>query len=312
MKKVLRNLYTDIAGNPIGVYTYEYGKGQPGLYIQGGVHGGEVTYFIFEELHKFLKKNESKLKKKICLAPIINPVAWSQRIYYYTVGKFDLYKGGDWNRSYPGKESTMSARNSQKIFNLIRDYEFAIDLHTARTSKPYVIYMEKALENFVKVLGIPYNYFIDLSSPLQTKYKGVFNEAMKNINKPAVTIESGSHDSYEEENIKKVFDAIVRLLNHLDILQSPVEKGASLLFSTNFVDVMYSPISGFVKYYISPQEKFIKNQILCDIYTSGSLGKTISIRAPFDGVMFELAKSYITWTGDELVRIIDNKNIKKV
>src|SRR3972149_10364805 len=123
MKKTKLHLYTDISGNEIGVNQYHYGSGKKSLYIQGGVHGGELTYFIFVELDRWLRQNEDKLKKTVTLTPLVNPTAWNQRVYYYTVGKFDLYKGRDWNRSYPGKDTTLSARNSAKVFEYMKNYE---------------------------------------------------------------------------------------------------------------------------------------------------------------------------------------------
>ena len=136
MKKKKLALYKAVYGDEVSVLVYTFGKGKNTLYIQGGVHGGEVTFFILHELVNYLKSIEEKLDGTVTVVPICNPVSWSQRVYYYTAGKFDLYKGKDWNRSYPGSETTLSSRMSKKIFEIASKHECVIDLHTARNSKP--------------------------------------------------------------------------------------------------------------------------------------------------------------------------------
>lgn len=306
MKSKKITLYTDISGNTIQIKTYTYGTGKPGLYIQGGVHGGEVTYFIFHALHKFLRKNEKLLKKQVLLAPLINPTAWNQRIYYYTVGKFDLYKGGDWNRSYPGKETTLSDRNSHILFNLAKQHEFAIDLHTARHSKPYTLFADSGLSAYITSLGLTYNFF---TPSRNAKYNGAFHTELAAIGKKALTIESGSHDSYDAETIVAVTSAIKRLLAQLDIIEEKKrENASSSIFVFEKMQTIFSPSSGFVQYLVHPQQQVKQNDILCKIYASDVLGKIFTIKAPFDGVVFELPKTHILWTGDELFKLIAQKD----
>lgn len=310
MKQKFHKLYTDISGNTIGFLTYEYGKGRQSLYIQGGVHGGEITYFIFKKLNEFLLKNEKLLKKKILLAPIINPVAWSQRIYYYTVGKFDLYKGTDWNRSYPGGDTSLSARNSKIVFNIAKEYDLILDLHTARISKPYTIFTDKQSLSTIRTLGFSYNQFIDLANPANSKYKGIISDAVNNLNKQGIVIECGSHDNFDLESIEIVFQSIKRFIYKSGIIVSKKHFICPETKIFDKIDVIYSPISGFIKYLKYPREEIKKNDILCEIYPSNLLDKVTKIKTPYNGIMFELAKTHIVWTGDELIKIIDKKNLK--
>lgn len=301
MKQQKVALYTDISGNDIGFQTYTYGTGKPGLYIQGGVHGGETTYYIFHELHQLLTTYEKHLKKQVMLAPMINPAAWNQRVYYYTVGKFDLYKGSDWNRKYPGDATNLSGRISKILFTLASKYDFAIDLHTARHSKPYVIYEDTKLVPQLKALGLPYNIFAEPA----TKYKGSFHDALTVARHKAVTIESGSHDAYNEKDVQQVTLALQRLLQSLDILDLSIAGEKTKQYSIDSVDTIHSPVSGFAKYLVEPQQKIKAQQPLAEIYSSDALGKTEIIAAPYDGIVFELPRTNIVWTGDELFKIVN-------
>ncbi|MCA9383257.1 succinylglutamate desuccinylase/aspartoacylase family protein, partial [Candidatus Dojkabacteria bacterium] len=108
---------TDPGGNPITINAYEYSNGVSGptLYLQGGVHGGEVTLWVLKQL--VTKLQNYKIKGNIVIIPIANPVAWGQRTYFSTNGKFDFYMGKDWNRSYPGNmDGTLSQRISSVGF----------------------------------------------------------------------------------------------------------------------------------------------------------------------------------------------------
>jgi len=218
------NLYTDISGNKIGALKYEFGKGESLLYLQGGVHGGETTFFIFQELFEFFKKNESKLRGKVTLIPIVNPVAWNQRIYYYTVGKFDLYKGKDWNRSYPSTaKKTMSAQNSKVFFNIAKNYQLSLDFHTARISKPYTVFFNKNALDIIRTFGLPYNYLV----PKSPEFSRSFDNALEKAGKLSFTVECGSHDSYNQKNINEVVDAIKRLVASRKILSIKTKKTSS-------------------------------------------------------------------------------------
>jgi uncharacterized protein len=90
-----------IDGNSLSVYGYTLGDGEKSVYIQGGMHGGEITYWIFHRFYQELLNQT--LLKQVTLVPIANPFSWQQRSYFYTAGKFSFIDGKDWLWSFPGK-----------------------------------------------------------------------------------------------------------------------------------------------------------------------------------------------------------------
>ncbi|MDQ3239511.1 MAG: succinylglutamate desuccinylase/aspartoacylase family protein [bacterium] len=298
-------LFTDISGNEVCVQSYSFGEGECSLLIQGGVHGGEITYYIFNELFSWLSSHEKELKKKITLIPIVNPVAWNQRTYYYTAGKFDLYKGLDWNRSYPGKDTSLSAINSKRIFSLSKNYEMVVDLHTARSSRPHVIYMSDKIRDLVIQLGFKFNYFIDINKEKNKKFSGTLTEAVTSDNRSSITIECGSHDLYNKDHIDEVTDKLLKLMQVLGIVEGNFEnslKAESYYFEK--INLIYSDVSGFARYYVLPGEKFNKGDVLGDILVSSNLGEIVEFVASEEGVMFEIPRSNVVWCGDELFRVV--------
>ncbi len=299
-------LYTDISGNQIHANSYEFGSPKTkGLYIQGGIHGGEVTYFVFVKLCDWLLKNETRLKKKVTLAPVINPAAWNQRVYYYTTGKFDLYKGKDWNRSYGSvNQNTLSEKMSQHILELAKQHDFVMDLHTARTSAPYLIFTDQSIATFIKKYGLINNYFIDFHNEKNSKYAGTLNHALMKLGVSCVTYECGSHDSRNDEHISEVFNSIVSYIED-NIMTAAIIKTDDYQRSIfTSVDTVFAETSGFVNYLVSPRMRVKKGDPLMQIYSSSNIKTRNIIKSPVDGMILELSKTHICWEGDELIRIV--------
>lgn len=297
MKRQSIYLYTDISGNKVTAKKYTFGQGAKRLAIVGGVHGGEVTYFIFHKLATWLKNNEEKLDFQVILIPISNPVSWQQRIYYYTVGKFSMYKGKDFNRSYDDKNHTLSSLISSKVWKEIEDYEIVIDLHTARSSIPYIITMDEVSLQLAKSISIPYVYFLNLSSVNIDEYKYSLLYSATKKGKKSVVIECGSHDAYEENNITLISHELINLITGKlvnNIQQTTLEKNTTL----------YSTMSGFIVYKKNPGQSFSKHETMYEIYSSNNVLSVQTIQAKNSGIVMEIAKTNIVWTGDEVMKVI--------
>jgi predicted deacylase len=130
------------------------------IYIQGGIHGGEITFWIFNELFKYLEQDT--FTGKVILVPIANPIAWNQRIYFYNPGKFSFHNGKDWNRNFPGnKLGNLGERISATISKFVLDADLVIDLHTSRKSIPFTFTLSEKNLEITQRLKIKYNYLID-------------------------------------------------------------------------------------------------------------------------------------------------------
>ena len=74
MEKFTLTMGKAIGGGDLSVVGYRFGSGSPTTYIQGGTHGGEITYPIFRKLYERL--SEAGLKGTVTLVPISNPISW--------------------------------------------------------------------------------------------------------------------------------------------------------------------------------------------------------------------------------------------
>lgn len=245
----------------------------------------------------------------VTIVPICNPVAWNQRVYYYTVGKFDLYKGKDWNRSYPGNETTLSARISKKIFDIASKHNVVLDLHTARVSKPYPIYMSQDSKPVIEVLDFKYNYCIDATLGENSVFFGTLNDALVKKGVKEVTIECGSHDNFDQESVDVVFEAIKRLIDTMCLKKKSPKSKENVQYQFDKVVTLFSPMSCFANYIVSPHTQVKKGQKLATFFPSNNLVEKIDYLAPFDGLVFELPRTHILWEGDELFKIIPVESI---
>lgn len=285
------------------------------VYIQGGIHGGENTYFIFHELVKKLEKAE--IKNKIILVPVCNPYAWMQKIYYYTVGKFSLYNGKDFNRNFPGKkEGTAVERLAFRLSSLAKKSRFSIDLHTAGRSKPYLIVpsKEKKYLKIAKAANIPYTLFINME---EIKKKGggmAFTQSEIKKGKTSVAFECGTHDNFNKENIKRVTDSLLNILCFLEIIKiSKKEKGAPQKnYLIDKTKGYYAPRSGFVEYLLELEEEVKKGEPVYRLYSSSNVSKAKIIRAKEPGLIFLHANTHIVREGDLVIKIAPKKNIKNL
>ncbi|MBD3300484.1 MAG: hypothetical protein GF347_03980 [Candidatus Moranbacteria bacterium] len=307
MKTFKINLSKDIAGNDVDINGYRLGSGAPKIYIQGGIHGGEITYWI---LHKLIKKiKNKKLNGAITIIPICNPYSWQQRNYFYTCGKFSYYNGADWNRFFPGdKTGNLFSMLAYKIFNEARKHEIIIDLHTSRKSKPFGIYADDKSKDLIKVLGFKYNQI--LKSEITGK-SGTLNQACSDLSMQNVAIECGSHDDYNYDNVAKCVDSLLNLFKYTKVIAGTVKKAVDVnVFEEN--KSYYAPKAGFAKYVKKIGEQFKKGDVLFELYSSSNIERIIKVKAEEEGVLFKISPTHILQEGDSALQIIKKEDLKRI
>ena len=305
MKKVKIPLTTDLAGNELNISGVELGSGSPRICIQSGTHGGEITFWIIKELFNRLKNQ--KLKGTLVLMPNVNPVAWNQRVYFSTVGKFSLQTGEDYNRGFPGSDTSLVKRRAKKIFTNALTFNYVIDLHTSRKSVPFSITIkEKNEQSLINILGLEFNYL------LSNKTDDSMMSALSTTKTKGFEIECGSHDSYEQENIDKVTKAILRFLRANKMITLEIEPSSnSPLCYTEYIKY-FAETSGYVEFRIEAGQRYKKGEELYLLYPSNNYFEPISINAKEDGVVIKLLPSYIVWEGDEILQTVNKDNLTQL
>ena len=278
----------------------------PCIYIQSGIHGGEITLWILKALVEFLK-SKPLLKGKLRLVTCANPLSWLQRSYYYTHGKFSSYNGVDWNRLFPGSENKDGgSRIASALFSLAKDSDFVIDLHTARKSFPFAIYTSNTPKDFVKAMGFKYNQLLDVS--LKASYKGTLNAQLDILNIPNVTLECGSHDSCNQNDNKYCLDGILRLLNMYGMIEQKNISNTEVWSFENTLK-LYANDGGLIQYHCDIGDRVKEGDLLYTIINPIDIEVETNEFASFNGVILKRAPTHIMNFGDETIEVIRDEAI---
>ena len=311
MKEVKEDIVvgTNVIGQPIYITKFVVDSQKPGktVYIQGGIHGGEITLHIIRDIYDYVKNNI--VSGKVVFVPFVNPMGWEQKSYAYTVGKFSNKTGEDFNRTFGKKvvDSPMVAI-SNKILELCENIDLAIDLHTAHTSFPHTISIcEKDFE-FAKKANIEYNRLCFGSKEYMSTLIGQLS--LKNI--PSFTIECGSHDDLNCEYEKMVSSGVLNVIKSLGIIELAPESKKACQVSFTKSNSLFASCGGIVDFKKNIGESFKKGDVLFTIKPANLQEEEHEVRAEFDGIVFRFAKTHIYNSFDEVMRVFKMEDLTKI
>lgn len=289
-------------------FVYKAEKTGKAIYIQSGLHGGETSQWVLYRLHRFLLENLRC--GEVHIVPYANPLAWMQRVYGSTSGKFSLLDGKDFNRCFSGSATgDVTARLCAKLMELSASADFVVDLHTSKRSKPFAIYTQKAYEPVVKACGLPYNQYSDDAAI--AALHGTFNAALDRAGVANITLECGSHDSYEAENAEVVEKALQSLLGILGMVEVVPER-AGKVYAFEKRQRAFSAAGGLFKPESMPQSRVSAGETIGYVYDSADLAEVVEVKAPCDGVVLTVSASHIVWEGDVLAEIVPTDDLREI
>ncbi len=294
-------------GEEINTKKYSLISSTPGkhIYIQGGIHGGEVTIDIIKELYDFLKQN--LICGQVDFVPYANPLSWNQKAYTYTVGKFSLQDGKDFNRCY-GKTGNINNKIANNILKECVGCDLTLDLHTSQNGIPHTNFANLNLKEYIKLLNLDFNYYCGIPK----EYENAFDTQCLINNTPSITIECGRHDDLDEHNKNTVVDGIKNILARLEMIDSKFLKISETKTNTYFetTEKITSENAGIVEFLQEPGNKIKKGQELYKIISSDLTKQPLVVCAKDDGFLFRNTKTHICNSYDELGQVVYNKDFK--
>lgn len=300
------------AGGGLNIVLQEfiYKAEKPGnvIYIQSGLHGGETSQWSLYPLHRFLLENLRC--GEVHIVPYANPLAWMQRAYGSTLGKFSLIDGKDFNRCFPGSAAGgITARLCAKLMELAVSADFIVDLHTSKRSRPFAVYTQRAYEPMVKACGLPYNQYSD--DVAVAALHGTFNAALDRAGVANITLECGSHDSYDEKNTKEAYNAICSLLGFFGMAEVAPERGGKT-YSFEKRQKIFSATGGLFKPEVMSRRIVSAGETIGRVYDSADLAAVVEVKAPCNGVILTISASHIAWEGDILAEIVPTDDLREI
>lgn len=305
-------VFTAGGGTDIVLKEFVYKADKPGkiFYIQSGLHGGETSQWCLYKLHKFLLENLAY--GEVHIVPYANPLAWMQRAYGSTFGKFSLIDGKDFNRCFPGNATgDVNGRICAALMNLAASADFVVDLHTSKSSNPFVIYTKKDYESMVKACGLPYNqYSDDASIP---SLHGTFNAALDRAGVQNITIECGGHDEYDENKAEAVYQALCAVAAQLELLEKSESLANSMpVYVFEKRHKIYADACGLFHAEKNLGDEISQGEVIGKIYRADNLSEVEDVIAPENGVLHTLSAGHIVWEGDVLAEVIPLSDLRKL
>ena len=302
---------TDVVGHPIYITKHVIDSEKPGktVYVQGGIHGGEITLHMIRDIYDYLKANIKS--GKVFFIPFANPFGWGQKSYTYTVGKFNDKTGEDFNRTFgsnsPGNTNVQIAKAILKECEEEK-IDFAVDLHTAHTSFPHTISFSEVDMKFIKLANIEYNRLCYDSE----EYKTTLNYQLTKRGISNFTIECGSHDSIDKDYQKQVVEGVLNVIADLGICDFTPTLTRTNQVSFSKSASFFAKMGGIIEFHFDLGEKFKKGDVLYTIYPADLSMEPHKEVAEFDGVIFRFVKTHIYNSFDEVMRVFKLEHLTSI
>jgi predicted deacylase len=256
----------------------------PVVFINAGVHGGE--YPAIETAIRLGKTlDPATLSGTVVVLPVLNlPAFWKRSMFVCPIDDVNP------NRVFPGDPE--GSYSEQMVYALTTEFmaraDYYIDLHGGDMVEGLVPFSicrsgteevdRKSLE-LAKVFGLPYVLTVD--RPIQPSKGSMSFVAGVERGVPGLIAEAGGVGQLQPEAVDLLTNGILRVLNHLGMIDVDVPEVAAPTVLTNF-EWLYSENAGMFYPSVAINEDIVEGQRIGHI---GSLfGEQLEeIHAPLSG-----------------------------
>lgn len=284
--------YTNI---DLPVHVYRGEEDGPVLLLTGGLHGDEINGI---EIIRRLISREKILPDRgtVIAIPLVNVYGFIQNVR-------GLPDGKDINRSFPGsKNGSLAKLLAHTLMNeIIPQIDYGIDFHTggsARANFPQIRCTLNIPKN--KELAEAFAPPIIINSSLINKS---FRKAAKKKGKHILVYESGESLRYDESGIEEGMDGTMRVMKHLDMIDSAPEPNKYEVFQkTTWVRAKYA---GLFSSKVELGDNVKKRQVLGHINDPFGQEWFKSI-SPQNGRVIGLNYTPVVHKGDAIIHLAYN------
>jgi len=262
------------------------------------VHGDELNGLLV--IHKVFNEIDlNKLKGIIVGVPVINVPGFLRK-------ERNFIDGRDLNYKFPGKENgTESSIYAFNIFNkVIKNFDYILDLHTARIGNVNSFYVRANLKNKVIYdLSLLLNSDIILNS---IGGKGTLRRQANENGIIAITLELGDPNKFQNEVISNAVKGIVNCLIYLNIIdgKTSINTNPTICTSSQRINTKGGGILNVLPGLRSNVKKGEKIAIVSDIF-----GKVIKeYHSPENGIIIGKNTNPVNYAGSRIIHLGIVKN----
>lgn len=278
-------------------------KPGPRLLLTAGVHGDELNGIAV--IHSLLKKiSYRQLSGTIIAVPGLNPSGLAANSRYF-VGTTGALARKDLNRLFPGRLTGGGAaeRFIGTLWHnlLIRNADFAVDLHTQTTGLEYPLFVFADFNN-PAAKRMAYALMPEMIKN-DSGEKGTLETTLVSKSVPAVTFEIGAPKLFQPEMIEKAVDGILNLMRMRNMLGGKVVTAAEPPYLGTKFSNIYAETSGASHLKVTLGQEVNKGDLLAISFDAfGNEQKRYF--APEAGRIVSIATDPMREVGALLVRIL--------
>ncbi len=266
----------------------------PVLGVTAAVHGNELNGIpVIQRL--FSEIEVEQLSGIIVGIPVVNVPAFDRR-------KRRFNDGVDLNHIMPGKkDGNISQVYAYRFFDKIaQHFDYLLDLHTASMGRVNSYYVRADMKHPVtKKLAMLQNAQIIVHNPPSD---GTLRGASDEKDIPAITLEVGNPNTFQNKMIKSGIIGIHNVLSFLEMIDEPIIEPKVPTVQCRRSFWMYTDVGGLLRVHANLMDRVKKGEVVASIRDIfGNLIK--DYHAPEDGIVIGKSVSPVNQTGGRILHI---------
>lgn len=298
------HLYTQTKIN-IPVHVHHGKNAGPKLFIIGTIHGDELNSIeIIRRLH--LHHALKHIHGTLITIPVANVFGFVLRTRY-------LPDRRDLNRSFPGtKSGSLGARLANLLIEeIVTQCQYGIDLHTGAVGRLNMPQLRVNLDTpGAEKLALAFDVPVILDAKIRD---GSLREAASELGIPLLVYEGGEALRFNELCIRAGVKGIMHVLSEVGIIKTPTKKRSK-----------YNPVitqnsrwiratsSGLVQPIGQIAKAVKKGELLAYIHDPFLQNESVTLSAPFDGIIIGQSNLPLVNEGDALYHIASIEKLDDV
>ena len=277
----------------IDVWRYNHPDATQTVYMQGGIHGIELTGIPV--VYEFIKEiEEHQLVYNFICVPLSNPMGLDSQIMGVQTGYNNIHTNQqncwNWNRITNLKDEPSQEGNWIKtLLDLAEPADIVLDLHTAGVEAVPHIYSHVAEIKHAEGLGIP--HLLAWNNPSYS-----FADTHHQLGKIALTFELSSSRSVRLEWVE---ESLIYLRRFFGIM--PKTEGSRTWQVENQIKKWYSPEGGVLCWNIDAGDSVSEGDVIASIYTRQG---RVELKSPYTGVLLLKNPSHAPHERQELAKFL--------
>ncbi len=293
-------------GSPLNLPVIEYNAGTgPSVFVGCTIHGDEVTGQA--SVWKLRDHISSEgLHGRLTIVPVMNPLGFNYNVRGIPMSTVDL------NRLYPGDpEGSLSERTTAIIWDIARQHDFIIDVHTAGWCIPHILVdplkgeLKERVEDFALASGVTVlQEYEEEKYQLQNLGASLPGVALKE-GKVALTLELGGFKGIDWGSVDAGFVGLRNMLARAGLMEGKVSPVTSVpvIHEKGYRRAsVYAPMGGLLMYVDVPGARVKKDGLIAEIRNVYGKVKD-TVRAPRDGFIIGLNATSVVPSGGHLAEL---------